>query len=67
MLSTITRKRRIELSLLLNCSEQYLYQVFTKRREPSPQFAMRLNRIDPELFKLTELRKDAREIWGMTV
>jgi hypothetical protein len=66
MLSTISRKRRIELSLVLNCSEQYLYQIFTGRRQPSPQFAMKLNRIDPDLFQLAALRKDAREIWGVT-
>jgi hypothetical protein len=64
MLPQLTRQRRIEISLLLKCSEQYLYQVLTKRREPSPLFAMKLHRVDPDLFKLSELREDAKEIWG---
>jgi len=63
----MSRKRRIEIAMLLECSEQYLYQIITKRREPSPGLAMQLHRIDPDTFKLSELRKDAKEIWGITV
>ena len=62
-LPNYTPERRQEVAGILKCNEQYLYQILTGRKTPSPTLARSWNTLDPQVT-LQDLLPDAwQAIW----
>lgn len=61
-ISDLNRQERAALEKKVGAGSGYFYLIATGKRNPSPELAKRINKVDPR-FTLSDLRPD---IWGGT-